>query len=543
MRIRDAQDAARAAAPLRPAPDAIMIDTTASGAEEVFEQRPHPHPTASARRSKQVNTVRTLAEGFGFAEGPVVMPDGAVMLTDIGPAASGGSHRTAARPSSPAPEAVRTASRWGPTAHCTAATMAAATTGRDLFLAIGPAPDYAGGSIQRIDSRTGDVRTLYTECNGHRLSAPNDLVFDRAGGFWFTDMGKRHDRHRDHGGLYYALPDGSKIIEAAYPILSANGVGLSPDERTVYVADTEPARLWAFQIESPGKLRLDPSRPRTAAASSPASEGISDSTAWRCRQDGAICVATLVTGCITVIAPDGHVRSPGTDARQPSDQYLFRRPVPPDGLHHSVRNRTPRRDGLARSGPRPQFRWLATSSRAKPAARRRVIASEAKQSRAAARRHVIASAASNPGPAARRHVIASEAKQSRARRPPPRHCERSEAIQGPPPARHVIASDSEAIQGPAARRHVIASAAQSRARARRHVIASEAKQSRARRTPSPTPYLTTRTKRRKRVNPLEHNDLKPFHPARSARNRRAVGSQAGEAATPPPRSGACLRTR
>ena len=68
----------------------------------------------------------------------------------------------------------------------------------------GPHPDYKFGSIQRIDPQTGEHTTLYTACNGHKLSAPNDLVFDGHGGFYFTNLGKRYARHRDYGGVYYA---------------------------------------------------------------------------------------------------------------------------------------------------------------------------------------------------------------------------------------------------------------------------------------------------------------------------------------------------
>ena len=119
----------------------------------------------------------------------------------------------------------------------------------------GPHPDYKFGSIQRIDPKSGEAKLLHKEVNGHVLSAPNDLVFDTAGGFYFTDLGKRYARHRDNGGLYYALPDGSKIVELAYPILSPNGCGLSPDGKTIYVADTEGAQLWAFDIEGAGVIK------------------------------------------------------------------------------------------------------------------------------------------------------------------------------------------------------------------------------------------------------------------------------------------------
>jgi gluconolactonase len=154
---------------------------------------------------------------------------------------------------------------------------------------------------------TGEVRVLYDQCGGHGLRGPNDIVFDAVGGFYFTDLGKRYARHRDHGGLYYALPDGSSIREVAYPILSANGIGLSPDERTVYVADCEPARLWAFDIEAPGVVRKHP-------FPSPHGGRFVGGLAEFCRFDslaveasGNIAVATLVAGRITVFAPDGRV--------------------------------------------------------------------------------------------------------------------------------------------------------------------------------------------------------------------------------------------
>jgi gluconolactonase len=254
-----------------------------------------------------MSDVQILASGFGFAEGPVVMPDGAVVLTDI---KEGCVWRVAADGT----KTVLARSGGGPNGLAIGPDGALYCTNNggglyrpDHFMALGPAPDYAGGSIQRIDPGTGAVRTLYTECNGHRLSAPNDLVFDKEGGFWFTHLGKRYARTREHGGLYYALPDGSRIIEAANPILSANGVGLSPDGRVVYVADTEPARLWAFDIEAPGKVRKHPFPSPHGGRFVAGLPGYQRFDSLALQANGDICVATLVTGCITVIAPDGRV--------------------------------------------------------------------------------------------------------------------------------------------------------------------------------------------------------------------------------------------
>jgi gluconolactonase len=171
----------------------------------------------------------------------------------------------------------------------------------------GPHPDYKHGSIQRLDRSTGAAKTLYIECDGHKLSAPNDIVFDKQGGFYFTDLGKRYARHRDHGGVYYALPDGSKIVCIAYPFLSPNGCALSPDGKVLYVADTESASLVAFDVEGPGVLR----KPRGHA---PHSGKVIGGVIGPARfdsiavlADGNIVVATLNTGKITEFSPAGAV--------------------------------------------------------------------------------------------------------------------------------------------------------------------------------------------------------------------------------------------
>lgn len=176
------------------------------------------------------------------------------------------------------------------------------------FLSFGPAHDYNGGYIQRLDPTTGAVRTLYTHCGPHKLSSPNDLVFDRHGGFYFSDTGKKRDRDRDLGAVYYALPDGSKIEEIAYHVPLANGVGLSPDQKTLYVADTEAARIWAWDIVGPGKIRKNPVHPPPHGGRLICGlPGFQWFDSLALEANGNICVGTLVTGCITVIAPDGRI--------------------------------------------------------------------------------------------------------------------------------------------------------------------------------------------------------------------------------------------
>ena len=251
--------------------------------------------------------VKILAEGFGFPEGPVATPDGSVILTDI----KGGN---CPRVTADGKVSVFATTGGGPNGLAVGpdGALYLCNNGGSRYIdgvsmGQGPHPDYKGGYVQRLDRKTGAVTLLYSECNGHKLSAPNDLVFDTSGGFYFTDLGKRYARHRDHGGLYYALPDGSKIVALAYPMLTPNGCGLSPDGKTLYVADTEGARLWAFEIEAPGVLR----KPRGHA---PHSGKIIAGLPGKARFDslavmasGNITVATLSTGFVTEISPRGEV--------------------------------------------------------------------------------------------------------------------------------------------------------------------------------------------------------------------------------------------
>ena len=167
------------------------------------------------------------------------------------------------------------------------------------------ADDYIGGRVQRVDLETGAVTDLYTECDGHPLRAPNDLVFDSTGGFWFTDHGHMRRRERDRGGLFYAKADGSEVREVVYPLDAPNGVGLSPDGSTVYVAETHTGRVYSWALAGPGEL-ANPSPPFGNGGSlvhGAAGGALFDSLAVDA--EGYVCVATLGTGGITVVSADG----------------------------------------------------------------------------------------------------------------------------------------------------------------------------------------------------------------------------------------------
>ena len=199
--------------------------------------------------TKITPTFTQVASGLRFPEGPVAMPDGSVILVEI-------ARQTLSRVTPDGKIHVIAKLGGGPNG-------AAMGPGGKIYVTnngglkfverpgklfpIAQADDYAGGSIQVVDPDSGKFETLYHACDGQTLRGPNDLVFDRAGGFWFTDLGKTRERDMDRGVVYYAKADGSMIKEAIFPLERPNGIGLSPDEKTLYVVETPTARCWAFR--------------------------------------------------------------------------------------------------------------------------------------------------------------------------------------------------------------------------------------------------------------------------------------------------------
>jgi gluconolactonase len=254
-----------------------------------------------------MSELRVVATGLCFPEGPIAMRDGSIVLVEI-------ERQTLSRVFPDGRVKVIARTGGGPNGAAIGPDGAfyicnnggfAWRLEENLFRPAMVSSEYVSGSIQRVDPRTGAVSVLYDRCGANKLNGPNDLVFDSNGGFYFTDLGKTRARDRDNGLIYYARSDGSKIVEVASPALTPNGIGLSPDGRVLYVAETEPARLWAFDITEPGVVQKQgwpsPHGGRLVAGL----PGFQRFDSLAVDASGNICVATLISGCISVIAPDG----------------------------------------------------------------------------------------------------------------------------------------------------------------------------------------------------------------------------------------------
>lgn len=230
-----------------------------------------------------------VAQGLDFPEGPVVMADGSVIVVEI----HGG----------------RLTRCWNGRTE-----TVAVTGGGPNGLAIGPdgamyvcqsgglpgegATDAVPGRIERVDLATGRVEPVYEACDGTPFSAPNDIMFDCDGAMWFTDLGRISPEGKAFGGLYRATVDGNSVTRINKGnALSYNGVGISPDMSTVYVADMYPARVLAYDRKDeaqvprlvatvPGLLMLD-SLAMTAA--------------------GNVCVGAVTGSAIATVTPAGEV--------------------------------------------------------------------------------------------------------------------------------------------------------------------------------------------------------------------------------------------
>jgi gluconolactonase len=107
-----------------------------------------------------------------------------------------------------------------------------------------------GGRRVSITDRDGTVRTLADRYRGKRFNSPNDVAVDKLGRVYVSDpryVGNE-PRELDFDGVFRIDPDGTvHLLETT--ATKPNGLAISPDGRTLYVADSGPARLALLALD------------------------------------------------------------------------------------------------------------------------------------------------------------------------------------------------------------------------------------------------------------------------------------------------------
>ena len=185
--------------------------------------------------------LETLWGGGSFTEGGALAGDGAVLFSDIGDRVM----------------------RFDPKAG--SVTVFREPSGRANGLIFTPdgrliaaeGANTGGGRRVSVTGPDGAVRTLADRYQGKRFNSPNDLAVDRRGRVYFSDprYGGDEARELDFEGVFRIDPDG-RVERLETTARKPNGLAVSPDGKTLYVADSGPTRqaLLALDLDGDGRV-------------------------------------------------------------------------------------------------------------------------------------------------------------------------------------------------------------------------------------------------------------------------------------------------
>jgi gluconolactonase len=236
------------------------------GSTPAPEPAPEPRPAAPAAVGSLVRldpafdaiapkeaAIEKIAGGFDFTEGPLYLREGALLFSDV-------------------PRNV--IYRWTPGSTATEFRKPSGYDGSDA-----PAGAYIGSNGLTLDSegrlvicehgngrvtrleKDGRLTVLADKYQGKRLNSPNDLVYKSDGALYFTDppygFPKQDDdpkKELKFNGVYRLA--GGKLTLLTKELTRPNGLAFSPDEKTLYVANSDPARkIWMrYEVKADGRL-------------------------------------------------------------------------------------------------------------------------------------------------------------------------------------------------------------------------------------------------------------------------------------------------
>ncbi len=176
-----------------------------------------------------------LAGNFKFTEGPALGPDGKIYFNDIP------NNRTHV---------------FDPKSGTTKVFREQTGRANGMYFTPNDALICCEGGNRRLTMlQEGITKVLADSFEGKKLNSPNDVVPDAHGGFYFTDprYGNRDNMELAKESLYYVARNG-KLSRVDDQLKQPNGVILSPDNKTLYVADLGQRTLIAYDVKGVGKL-------------------------------------------------------------------------------------------------------------------------------------------------------------------------------------------------------------------------------------------------------------------------------------------------
>ncbi len=176
-----------------------------------------------------------LSSGFKFTEGPVWDKRGFLLFSDLG---------------------ANTIYKWTPNGQVSIFRYPAGRSNGNTL-------DREG----RLITAEHDRRLVRTENNStltvlaeryksKRLNSPNDVVVKSDGSIYFTDPPYGISKEKEElgfYGIYRRSPDGTLIL-LTKEMVRPNGLAFSPDEKKLYVSDSENKHIFVFQVKADGKL-------------------------------------------------------------------------------------------------------------------------------------------------------------------------------------------------------------------------------------------------------------------------------------------------
>ncbi len=234
----------------------ILVFAAAAAADDL--PKPSGETIVSPDAKLELLFTRSANIEGGLTEGPAVAPDGSIYFSDIPFGKDNGMIL-----------------RFDPKTKET--TVFTDDSGKsnglifdsEGFLLACEGAGYGGRRVSRWNVKTRERTTIADNFGGKKFNAPNDLCLDRDGNIYFTDPRYVGDelRELEHRAVYRIAKDGT-VSEVTHNISKPNGIALSPDGKTLYVADHDN-----------GTDNIDPTKP-------PPEQGDMKIYAYRLKKNG-----------------------------------------------------------------------------------------------------------------------------------------------------------------------------------------------------------------------------------------------------------------